>query len=232
MGASAIIVLLATFIVYEYWYPSILFYVDGGLQGIRILAFVEVILGPTLTFVVYSPRKPKLKADLTVICAIQFCSLLAGMYIIYSERPLAVALTDNRFFTANAVSYDFYGQSTNYLENIPGKYPKLLFIEPSSTQNNSPLARIERAPDRLLSTQARNFSDNSKRAFSQGLTSEDLLNLHPDKKNVIEAFKKRHQEKLTHAKFYMLTAKHKTSFCLFDTNSNEFIDVLDIDPGL
>ncbi|KAB0769044.1 hypothetical protein F7O87_33620, partial [Pseudomonas aeruginosa] len=51
ISLAIFIVLLA--IICLWWYPGALFEIAGGWQGVRIVAAVDMVLGPLLTLVVY-----------------------------------------------------------------------------------------------------------------------------------------------------------------------------------
>jgi hypothetical protein len=41
------------------WYPEFLFKTDGGWNGIRLIAGIDFIIGPTLTLIVYKAGKTR-----------------------------------------------------------------------------------------------------------------------------------------------------------------------------
>ena len=66
LGISLIIFIILGYLILFHWYPDFFFTSDGGWQGIRIVAFVDLVLGPVLTLVVFNNKKPKaeLRRDL------------------------------------------------------------------------------------------------------------------------------------------------------------------------
>jgi hypothetical protein len=65
------------------WYPPPYFEVDGGWRILRILAGVDVVVGPLLTLILFKPGKPGLKFDMTCIALMQIGALVYGGTIIY-----------------------------------------------------------------------------------------------------------------------------------------------------
>ncbi|MCG6936115.1 MAG: hypothetical protein LJE73_09510, partial [Proteobacteria bacterium] len=61
LGISLVIFLILAYIILIKWYPVPFFYTDGGWQGVRIVAAVDLVLGPLLTLLVYKHGKPGLK---------------------------------------------------------------------------------------------------------------------------------------------------------------------------
>jgi hypothetical protein len=97
LAISLIIFLVPLYLIVFQWYPLPFFYTDGGWNGIRIIVGVHLILGPLLTLIVFKPGKPGLKFDLIVIGLIQAAALSWGVWVSYTERPVAVVYTLNYF---------------------------------------------------------------------------------------------------------------------------------------
>ncbi len=119
----AIFLALAWFVIYL-WYPAFFFETDGGWQGIRIIVAVDLVLGPLLTLVVFKADKPSLKFDLAAIGVVQLLALTGGVYVVHSERPLAMVHVDGEFFSMNAQAYIDAGLAVPDLSRFPGPWPK------------------------------------------------------------------------------------------------------------
>ena len=123
LGLSLLIfIALAALIVFA-WYPGFLFRTDGGWQGIRLIAGIDLVLGPLLTLIVYNQAKKSLKFDLLVIALVQFSALGAGTYLVYQERPIAVVFADGKFSTMARNSYSFHGISIDDVEILNQRKP-------------------------------------------------------------------------------------------------------------
>ncbi len=123
----AIFAVLAYFVIFE-WYPGLFFDTDGGWRGMRIIIAVDLILGPTLTLIVFKPGKPGLKMDLTLIGILQAVCLTAGTYVVYSERPVAVAYTEGRFTVMTTDDYREADIPNPNLSHFPGDDPKWVMV--------------------------------------------------------------------------------------------------------
>lgn len=93
-------------IIVWYWYPGILFTTEGGWQGVRLIASIDFVIGPTLTLLVYKPGKKGLKFDLTVIALLQCLCVTYGMYVVNYSRPAVVAYAEGTFYTVPLLRYD------------------------------------------------------------------------------------------------------------------------------
>jgi hypothetical protein len=88
------------------WYPSPYFTASGGWHGLRLVAMVDLVLGPLLTLFVWNPGKSRreLILDMSLIAAIQVSVLIWGVIQIYQQRPVAVVFWDNSFYTVPAAA--------------------------------------------------------------------------------------------------------------------------------
>jgi hypothetical protein len=125
-----IFAVLAALVVYA-WYPDFFFASDGGWQGIRIIVLVDLVLGPLLTLIVFDRRKPRgeLTRDLGIIATFQLACLVAGTWVVFAERPLALVYVDGRFYTMSADDYRNAGVPVPDLSALPGPWPKRVVVE-------------------------------------------------------------------------------------------------------
>lgn len=129
LGISLAIFAVLGYLIVFHWYPDFFFQTDGGWEGIRIIALVDLVLGPTLTLIVFKAGKPGLKFDLSVIATLQAVCLAAGIYIVYSERPLAIVYADGYFHSVSADDYRELNISIPDLSHFPGSTPKWVSIK-------------------------------------------------------------------------------------------------------
>jgi len=79
------------------WYPRPLFEVEGGPGLLFILVGVDVVIGPLITLVIFTPGKPGLKGDLVVIGTLQMLALIYGCYVMFAARPAFIVLVKGQF---------------------------------------------------------------------------------------------------------------------------------------
>lgn len=85
-----------------YWFPGDLFIMDGGWEGLKLVALVDLVLGPALTLILFKPGKPGLIKDLSIIASVQIAALAYGFYTTYNLRTVAVVFADANFATISA----------------------------------------------------------------------------------------------------------------------------------
>lgn len=111
------------------WYPGILFSIDGGWTGLRIVIGVDLVLGPLLTLIVFKSGKPGLKFDLSCIAIAQVSCMTAGMWIVYTERPIALILAYDTIYSIASQEFAEFDKDPSILDDYPGSYPKLVYTE-------------------------------------------------------------------------------------------------------
>ena len=124
--SMAIFFVLLYLIIFN-WYPSYYFHIDGGYRGIATIFFVDVVLGPGLTLLVFKPGKPGLKFDMGVIVMLQIVALSWGVKSIYSERPALTVFYDGKF---SCISYSEVSEFDLERLVIKDETPPLLAVLP------------------------------------------------------------------------------------------------------
>jgi len=100
LSLSALAFFIVLYFIVFLWFPNPHFSTNGGWQGVRIMLFVDIVLGPLLTLIIFNSGK-SIKAilfDLTVIGIIQISAFIWGLSAVYSQRPLAISFWEGRFY--------------------------------------------------------------------------------------------------------------------------------------
>ena len=84
------------------WYPPPLFEAEGGMGLVFILVAVDVVIGPSITLIIFKSGKPGLKFDLAVIATLQLSALLYGSYVVFAARPVFLVLVNDQFEVVTA----------------------------------------------------------------------------------------------------------------------------------
>lgn len=142
LGISVAIFLALLMVIVFIWYPGVYFATDGGWQGIRLIAAIDVVLGPFLTLIVFRSGKPGLRRDLTIIGIVQTLALSFGVWVVHSERPVLVAFTYDRFLTMNAQQAASAGGRAVAIVKESERLPAYVFIDlPEDPKGSSELRR-------------------------------------------------------------------------------------------
>ena len=107
--ASLVIFVVLAYLIHQVWYPQPYYSIDGGWQGIRLVAAVDLVLGPLLTLLIFNPGKSQraIFFDLVVILTIQFGALSYGVSTTYAQRPVAIVMVEDSM--TPAIMSDYLG---------------------------------------------------------------------------------------------------------------------------
>ncbi len=122
--ASAAAAAVLVWLFMKKWFPMPYFVADGGWQGVRLIAAVDVVLGPVLSLVVYNPRKSRraLLLDYAVIGCFQLAAMGFGLWTVYTQRTALVVFGDGAFYTVTADQMAFVGQAAaEVAQKSPGR---------------------------------------------------------------------------------------------------------------
>lgn len=107
---SCVVLSLTLGTLYLCWYRWPGWYLADAGQVTGVLAAVDLVLGPLLTFVVASDAKPRrvLARDISVIGVLQLSALIYGSLSLWNGRPLYYAFSEDVIQVVQA--YDFEPQ--------------------------------------------------------------------------------------------------------------------------
>ena len=133
---------VAVFLIVTRWYPGFHFRVDGGWQGLRLMAAVDLVIGPLLTLVIFDPfkRRHLIAFDLTCIAIAQVAALTWGFYAIHSQRPVAVSWQGGLFHPVTAQPLKIEKYDLAHLAEMSGERPPLVYVR--KPQNGGEESRV------------------------------------------------------------------------------------------
>lgn len=93
------VALMTAAVVFCLWYPFPYRDLSGGRELFLLVVAVDVVCGPLLTLVVFSPAKPRaeLWRDLGLIALLQLGALSYGLHTVWQARPLFLVQEIDRF---------------------------------------------------------------------------------------------------------------------------------------
>ncbi|MBK79677.1 MAG: hypothetical protein CMQ43_01985 [Gammaproteobacteria bacterium] len=181
LGISLVIFAVLAYLVLYVWYPDFFFASDGGWQGMRIIVFVDLVLGPTLTLIVFNRKKParELQRDLSIVAAIQLTCLAAGTYVVYESRPIALVYVDGNFYGMTESAYQSLGVPVPDLSDIPGPWPKRVAVAMPEDYDEQSRVRTEalrrELPLRALVDRYVPLTYDRLNVEDEAFTAEELL---------------------------------------------------------
>ena len=236
LSISAVIFLVLLYMIIFKWYPSYYFHIDGGYRGIMTIFFVDIVLGPGLTLLVFKPGKPKLKFDMTVIVLLQAIALSWGIKSVYMERPMLTVFYDGKF------SCMTYSETADFdLESLAldGRKPPLLAVLPRPGTHAEYQSMMLEA-FRQGSSEIYVFYDKLLPMDATGI--EQVMNFRLD---VPGSFSGSEEEKANYQKiwaayqyersqeerqylYYPMSCRYKKVLAVFDPKSSEIVDYVPV----
>lgn len=219
-----------------YWFPGDLFIMDGGWEGLKLVALVDLVLGPALTLILFKPGKPGLKLDMALIGTLQLAALGYGFYTTHDQRTVAVVFADREFATVSAKDIREAHQALAKLDIQADELPPATafsipqFLTPAAANSGQYLEDIlngypaaHHRSDQYLPITASN-EDMQKHA-----KSKEYLEMNGTKTLVSKAANK-HDLTINQLEIYPFTARFGDGYALYDPAQGRVIDFVSIDP--
>ena len=108
LALSLLVALIAATVVLQLWFPFPYRILAGGNYLFWLMAIINVICGPLLTALLYSPAKSRreLMLDLFLVALIQVAALVYGFYSIAQARPVVLAFETDRMVVVSAAQVE------------------------------------------------------------------------------------------------------------------------------
>lgn len=96
---SVVLAGLAALLIFAVWYPRPYMHLSGGDTLFWLIVGVDVICGPLLTLILFTPSKPRaeLARDFALVVMVQLGALGYGLYTLWVARPLFLVAEMDRF---------------------------------------------------------------------------------------------------------------------------------------
>ena len=129
LGTSLAVAAVAAAVVFFVWYPYPYREISGGRELFFLVVAVDVVLGPLLTFTIFSHKKPwkSLQRDLGMIAALQLAALVYGLWTVAVARPVHLVFEYDRFRPIHALEVD-----ASQLEKAPLAMRSLSWTGPTA----------------------------------------------------------------------------------------------------
>lgn len=241
LSASVLIAFAAAGLVFGLWYPQPFYELLGGRQLFLWLVFIDVVIGPVLTFVIFNVNKPRqeLMRDVGIVVFLQLCALFYGLHIVMQARPVWVAYEGDRFRLVRVVDVNIenIGDAPESLRSLSWTGPKLLAVRlaqptdfdylqsvQASIQGDHPAFR----PNRWLP-----YSEKTSQVLNAALLVDQLKSAKPEQATRLEEFlaaAKRKEDDVVYLP--MIAGDHNDWVVVLDRKSAELIGFAHIDGWL
>ena len=174
---SAIVFIGILYLIVFEWYPGIFMLAEGGWKGLMLMAAVDLVLGPSLTLIIYNYTKSRREIilDFSLIIFIQLGALIWGGIQVYSERPVALVMWDGIFYTVTEDYYDSQGVSLKDIATYSDEHPLLILAETDlSLEQLEELQRLnqEKIPPYAQVHLYKSIRDNKQAVFRHQISAD------------------------------------------------------------
>jgi hypothetical protein len=130
---SLVVLGAVAWLTLRYCYPYPFSRATGGYQLLTLLASVDAVLGPALTFCVFNRAKKSLRMDLGIIALLQCAALAYGVWAAVQGRPVIQVHMVDRFemLTANEVDPRHLSKAPRALQSLGFGTPALAYWQPA-----------------------------------------------------------------------------------------------------
>ena len=234
LGISFVIFVFLAYLVLFEWYPGIFFNTDGGWRGMRIIVGVDLVLGPTLTLVAYKAGKPGLKFDLTAIALLQTVCLIAGTYVVWSEKPRTVVYVDGRIQVVTTDDYRDNGfDGVPDLSHIPGDSPKWVRVDvPEGLEAEADFRSdlLRKGTSIIAAVDHYEPFDPHHPGFTEDPRDLARIRKLPGAETALKKWTSEHGGTLEDYNFYLFTTRYVYRYAGFHRTSGDMLGFLDLKP--
>lgn len=218
--SSVIFLILAYFIIFE-WYPFPYFTADGGWQGIRIIALIDLVLGPFITLIIFNPNKSRheIHFDLGIIACVQVSVLIWGIFTVHNERPVAVVHWDGEFYTMPSKTFKTINISLDQLDQFSEEKPVLIHVyhpdDPDKLQEVLNISTEQMLTPIEQFHLYRSFKENRYVAFKFKINIDEIISNNEKMKKELDIFLAKFNGKINDYFYMPLNARYHNVILIF-----------------
>jgi len=227
---SASVLLLAYLFIGNVWYPGKLFLAAAGGDLMKLLAGVDVILGPLIMLIIFDAKKKLIKFDIAVVVLFQAGFLMYGLWSIYTVRPAYIAFVENRFclVRANEIdTADLAKVSNPLFKELPQFGPVYVGTkEPTDQKTKEDILfsgfggmGLQNLPQYYIP-----YTDVQQQIVAAGKTSQQFKTVPAETREMMQAYEKSHASHPV--LFLMLINKHVPLIVVVDAKTGTVVELI------
>ena len=231
---SAVVVALVIAGAVFLWYPGNLAWAAGLATMVMILATVDLVIGPALTFLVFQPGKKSLRFDLGVIAALQIAALLFGVSSIYQARPVYLAFVVDRFETVAAADLEqsMLDEAAEPFRTVSSSGPRFVAVQlpddPAELDELTMAEALHGTGPALIPRYYREYETRGDTALKKAKNIAELKQFN-DPGKVDQAVSKLERQP-GQMRFVPLAGRDRDLTVILDARDGKVVDILDLRP--
>ncbi len=235
LALSLLIFMTLVAVMVTLWFPGELFFLDGGWEGLKLVALVDLVLGPALTLCLYKPGKKGLVMDMSIIAGIQIAALAYGFVTTFEQRTTAVVYAENNFNTLSNVALIEANENlserkieTQPIKTLDSRIPATLVTADTDIASQmqdllNGFPQLHERSDKFLSAKG-NSEHLRKLAVSETILENE------DKKGLVKKALAK-QKSTADIGVHRFKARYGSGFALFDYTNGRIVDYIKIKEG-
>jgi hypothetical protein len=223
--ASVFLFSILLLIIINIWYPQPYFSASGGWQGLKIVALVDLVLGPLITFAIFNSNKPKkvLAQDVGIIVIIQLAALFYGIHTIYSQRPVGIVFWEGKFSTISAQAMDDQGVDLNTFKQFSNQSPPIIYAEkPTSVEGLTALLKVikeQKIPPTQQLNLYRSINNFLPKVLEHSIDINEIISHNSDMAEQLQSLLKQTKTKKPDNSYLVLESKYQNIILVFSANA-------------
>lgn len=213
------------FVLLKFWYPAPYFTASGGWQGLKIVAAIDLVMGPALTLIVFNTKKSKkeLFLDFSIIAFMQVAALLWGITTIYNQRPIAAVFWDNGFYTVPASALLQQGINLEELEKFGTEKPVYIYAQQPQTaeQQEALIASIlkDKIPPYQQLYRFKPIEQHYEDIYKHNVDILEIISTNSDMKDEIDEVLKKTGTSLHDNHYIALISKYRNIILVYNQDN-------------
>lgn len=161
---SLIILVGAFYFIFFVWYPRPLWRASEVVRISGLLALVQMILGPVLTFFLFKRDKRRFVFDVSIVFLIQLAAYAYGMTIVAQGRPAWLVFAVDDFEVVRPADLDSRSASQMRVEFVPSIWRGPSIVAAVYAEDKE--VRFKQKQDELISGKKLVFEPEAYRVFA------------------------------------------------------------------
>ena len=236
LGVSLCIAALAAAVVFGLWYPYPYREISGGRSLFLLVVFVDVVMGPLITLVIFNRNKPRreLMTDFLVVGLLQLAALSYGLWAVFVARPVHLVFEYNRMAVVHAIDVDpaLLSKAPKELQTLPMTGPTAIALRPfknAAEQIDATIAAMGGAPLPARSDLWQPYGDSVADVLKEAKPAEELSTRFPSQTSLINRAIEGTGKTVAHLRYLPLISRNEAWTVLLDATTAEPVGFIPLD---
>lgn len=240
LACSALVAAFAMAVIFFIWHPGAIAPLQGISQLVIVLIAVDVVLGPLMTLILFTPHKAHhlLKLDLGIIASLQITALLYGLFSIFMARPVYVVFNIDRFtiVTAGEIVQESLARTQDpHFQRLPLGQPQVIASQlPRDKDARSDLIfytletgnDIQQLPEYFVP-----YTDGQQQAIAKARPLTNLKTHNEMDDTSWQAFLHSLSKPSDQLAYLPVDANSRDGVAIIDARSGSFVQLVNLLPG-